>query len=761
MKMNKLFYLKPAQDNTQTLPLGNGHIGAMLYSGVKEDIYALNDDTLWSGYPKDTDNPLSSAYLEKIRQLTNQGKYLDAQKTAERWMYGSWGQSYLPTGNLRVTLDHDGYDSYKRILSLDNAVHTVEYINNGVNYFREAFISYPDDIMCIRYTANGASLSMNIAVDSKLKNTVKVLDGMLILEGQAPGDCVPEYMQAKEKVRYNNTAALQGMRYEILVYVLTDTGTVSSGDGSLAVSDAHTVQIYISVNTSFKSFDTHPYLEGADCHKKCSLTMKRAVKKSFEALKRRHIKDYRGLFCRLELDLGKGFDGEPSDKRLYEFKNRPDDLSLYSLMYQYGRYLLISSSRPGTQPANLQGIWNEQLPAPWSCNYTTNINVQMNYWGALGANLAECCTPLNEMIGQLAQNGQKTAKTHYGADGFCVHHNTDLWRMTSPVGSWGGGTTRYAYFPLAGAWLTRHLYEYYMYTLDRKFLDEYAYGLIKMSAAFCDSMLVEDGEKLIFSPAASPENMFVVDGQKCAMSKYSAMYQSIVIDAFNIFLQCSEILDRDTEYADYIRERLKNVQFLEIGSSGQILEWDRQFIESDPHHRHLSQLYALYPAKMIDSKELADACRRSLELRGDEGTGWSCVWKMCLWACLNDGNRALSLLDRLMTPVITDQINFKGGGTYPNLLNAHPPFQIDGSLGLVAGINEMLARFENGAIILLPALADKWKNGSVRGLKVDGGYTVDLKWTEGVLKYAYIHSLSGDIPKVIYNGAEYKNAVIA
>lgn len=752
--MEKLFYLQPAKEFGEALPLGNGHIGAMLYGGVTEDVYSLNDDTLWSGYPRDRINPMASSYIDEVKKLVFEDKLMQAQNLAEQHMYGSWGQSYLPAGRLTVSTGHGEFSDYKRTLSLDEAVHTVEYSTRELFYKREAFISFPDDVMCIRYSSDSADLSLQIGLDSKLKFDTFCENDMLFLEGEAPGDGVPSYIKSKEKARYSDIPALRAMTYTIAAEVRVQGGKTVCRDNKIFVSNARAVEIYVTVRTSFSGYNRHPYLEGINHREKCLDVMKNIRGMSFDEIKRRHTDDYGKLYNRLELNLGDGFDNVPSDRRLNGFSQNKNDLSLYKLMYQYGRYLLISCSRPGTQPANLQGIWNEELAAAWSCNYTTNINVQMNYWGALGANLAECCQPLHQMIYELKESGTQTAREHYSASGFCAHHNVDLWRISTPMGAWGRNTTKYAYFPLAGAWLTRHLFEYYSYTLDKEFLGGSAYDAIKASAQFCDDMLVEDESgKLIFSPATSSENMFVHNGENCSLSKSSAMFQSIVRDAFEIFIKCSEILERDTEYADYISKRLERTAWLEIGSKGQILEWDREYEEADPHHRHLSFLYALYPAKMIHTKQLAQACRRSLELRGDAGTGWSYAWKICMWAMLGDGNRALSLLNRLMTPVCETQINYSGGGgTYPNLLNAHPPLQIDGSLGLVAGINEMLARCENDRLVLLPALPDMWSTGSVRGLKVSGGYTVDMTWRDGNLTAVHIDSVTGKMPEIIYKG---------
>lgn len=722
--MNNLFYLSPAKKSGEALPLGNGRLGAMLYAGVERDIYTLNDDTLWSGHPRDRLNPNAVGSISEIRDLILSNDFENASKLAEDTLYGWWGQCYMPAGTLEILSDIDSYSDYNRTLSLDTAVHTTEFNAGNTHFSRQAFISHKSDTLCIRYTGKNINLTANL--DSKLRHSVTVNGDTLILSGEAPGNCVPSYLAKSDHARYSDLPAERGMTYTIALKIKTD-GRLIKKDTALGVEGASTVDFALSIKTSFKDYKTHPFLNGAE-HKKACLEKVNAPY-DFETLKQKHISDYKSLFDRVCINLGDGDGNTPTDIRLKMFPNSKTDLSLISLLYQYGRYLLISSSRAG-QPANLQGIWNDKVDAPWSCNYTTNINVQMNYWGALGAALPECCEPLCDMIKELSEAGKSTAKALYGANGFTVHHNTDLWRITTPMGAWNRGTSKYAFFPLAGAWLTRHLYEQYLYTGDREFLSR-SFDAIKGSAEFCDSMLCEreDG-KLIFCPAASPENVFKVNGKVYGLSKSSAMFQSIVRDAFEIFINTSEVLNRDTEYAEHIKSRLDKTAGIDISSDGTVTEWDSEYEEHDIHHRHLSQLYALYPAKQIKDKALLDACRRSLEKRGDEGTGWSSAWKICLWAVLGDGNRAESLLHRLMTPVETDDTNFKGGGTYPNLLNAHPPFQIDGSLGLIAGINEMLLQVRDGTLILLPALPDSWHSGSVKGMRIEGGSTVNLTWKD-------------------------------
>ncbi len=719
--MNKLFYYKSAANFCEALPLGNGRLGVAVYGGVNEDVYALNDDTLWSGYPrKITKNCVDD--FKKVKELVLSGDIEAAEALTAEKINDRWSQSYLPAGNLIIKGDYGDVKDYKRTLCLETAIHTVEF--DG--FTREMFASHPDDVLCIRY--EGALPELNISLEGELKPISYTENDMLFLEGEAPGDGIPLSVKADNHHIYSDDPKEKGMRYGIGVRVKTD-GTVTANN-ALIIRGASWLEVYVTVKTSFAGYNRHPYIDGIDYKGEIVKILDRACEKAYGMLRERHIDDYSALFSRLSFELEGGREDLPTDQRLILHEDTPD-LSLYALVYQFGRYLMIASSRKGTQPTNLQGIWNIHSIPPWCSGYTTNINLEMNYWGACGANLAECCDPLNRMVYELAEAGKTTAKNFFGAEGFCTNHNTDLWRSTHPVGMWSKTSVVWGYFPLAGAWLTRHLYEYYIDTKDLAFLNGPAFDAIMGSALFCDSMLEEIDGKLLFCPATSPENKYTVDGKQYSLSLYSAMYQSIVRDAFEICIETCDITGRDTDYARYLEKRLESIPWLELTSDGRIAEYDGDIEEFEPHHRHLSHLYSFYPAKKVKELALIEACKKTLDFRGERSPGWSCAWKICMWAALGEGNRAGNVCDELFNLVTETGINYQClGGLYANLLCAHPPFQIDGNFGFVAGVNEMLATEKDGKVILLPAIPDHWKSGKVSGLRVNGK-TVNIEWRDG------------------------------
>ena len=711
--MNKLFYLKSAQDFCESLLLGNGRIGVAAFGGVNEDVYALNDDTLWSGYPREFPKNKLEAF-DEIKSLVLSGDVTSAEALFTKKLAGHWSQCYLPAGNLVIKGNSGNVTNYKRELTLDTALHTVEF--DG--YKREAFVSFPDDVICIRY--DGKLPELEITLDGHLKPKTYIENGILFLEGEAPGDGRSQYIkEGGDHHTYCDEPQKRGMRYGIGVKIKTD-GTVLDNK----VIGATWLELYATIKTSFAGYDRHPYTDGIDYKSEIIKILERAG--GYDDIKKRHIDDFSALFNRVSFEIEGGREDLPTDERLLLHKSTPDN-SLYALIYQFGRYLTISSSRQGTQPTNLQGIWNVLPAPPWSSNYTVNINTQMNYWGTLGANLHECCEPLNRFVCELAKTGKATAENMFGADGFCVNHNVDIWRITHPVGGWSNNGVQWGYFPIAGAWLTRHLYDYYLDTKDLEFLNGEAFDAIMDSARFCDSMLEEVDGKLVFTPANSPENRYVKGGEKLSLTTYSAMYQSIVRDAFEICIAVCDITGRDGDFARYLEKRLENIPWLSLTSDGHVAEWDEDFEENDVRHRHISHLYSFYPAKKVCDPAFIDACKKTLDVRGDRSTGWSCAWKICLWASLGESERALKLCDELLTPVTDRNINMHdGGGVYISLLCAHPPFQIDGNFGYIAGINEMLTAFYEGRA----SLPHRWKNGKVSGIRINGK-TIDIEWKNG------------------------------
>jgi len=731
--MKKLYYKNSADHFYDTLLLGNGRLGATVYGGINEDVYNLNDDTLWSGYPR-KNTAHSAEEFREMRKLVSQGQITEAEDLAYRKLYGKWSQEYLPAGDLIIKGDYTASaDDYTRTLSLDTAIHTVTF----GDCCREAFISYPDDVLCIRYAAT-ALPTLEITLKSILRSSISILNDTLLLFGEAPGDARPHhydpndphayhgdpanYYEYKTKHLYSDDPAEKGMRYTIGVRVRTD-GSVTAGEDCLRVCFSSWLEIYVTIKTSFAGYDRHPYLEGVDCAGIVHQILDKAMGREYSDLKTRHIDDYHALYNRVELDIDGDRDELPTDERLALHSDSSPDLSLYALLYQYARYLTIASSREGTQATNLQGIWNVFPSAPWSCSYTTNINTQMNYWGTCGANLAECCKPLHQLIYDLTETGASVARDLFGAEGFCVNHNTDLWRMAWPAGDWRPDGAGFAYFPLAGAWLTRHLYEYYLETRDLDFLNGKAFDSILESARFCDSMLTEQNGKLYFTFASSPENRYCKTsrpGITFGFSQASAMFQSIVRDIFEICITCCRVIHRETDYADYLAKRLPDIPWLEINSKGRIAEFDNDpdIADCDPQHRHISHLYSFYPVKSVTDPRLIEACKQSLNARGIGTEGWSSVWKACIWAGLKDSEKVYLCLNQFIRNMSKSLLGTCGG-----------TFQIDCTFGYLAVIHEILFRETDGTIELLPALPPQWKNGRVKGIRVNGK-TIEMEWKD-------------------------------